>query len=215
MKKRRLRLEISFKEATPMINYPNILKKAFGYHILNAERGAQIHARSQAEFYTEPKITLWKTAQDNTLHEQSGPACGTAVAVSLWSNGGNRISLRSATRKALPVGFWRNSTPIYFSESPQAAVGWIYITGGIGLLFTNPERCPRRGDLLQQHKGRTWLQPIVSERIVWSGELTLSGSRHTKRARRAWVPGTCGNGWPIGTCRPSYSDCGSRLRGVQ
>ena len=58
LKKRRLRLEISFKEATPMINYPNILKKAFGYHILNAERGAQIHARSQAEFYTEPKITL-------------------------------------------------------------------------------------------------------------------------------------------------------------
>ena len=41
-----------------MINYPNILKKAFGYHILNAERGAQLHARSQAEFYTEPKITL-------------------------------------------------------------------------------------------------------------------------------------------------------------
>ena len=25
-----------------MINYPNILKKAFGYHILNAERGAQM-----------------------------------------------------------------------------------------------------------------------------------------------------------------------------
>ncbi len=44
-----------------MINYPNILKKAFGYHILNAERGAQIHARSQAEFYTKKfKITLLK-----------------------------------------------------------------------------------------------------------------------------------------------------------
>lgn len=104
-KSQRFRLERNFKKVTSKRNYPDTLKKTSGYHIPPNAKSDPIHAKFPCKFHPEPKTAIWKAMWENTLHEQSEPACGAAVAIPLWTNGGNCIYLCSAARKTSSVDF--------------------------------------------------------------------------------------------------------------